>query len=71
VNGLIVAAAIVAALLGFLATRPAPPPVVPPADAVAGIARALTGRFGLAFELLAVLLVAALLGAIHFARTEE
>jgi NADH:ubiquinone oxidoreductase subunit 6 (subunit J) len=70
-NGLIVGAGIVAAVLGFLAARPAPPPAAPPADAVTGIARALTGRFGLPFELLAVLLVAALLGAIHFARTEE
>ncbi len=70
-NGLIVGAGIVAAVLGFLAARPAPPPVALPADAVTGIARALTGRFGLPFELLAVLLVAALLGAIHFARTEE
>ncbi|MBI1847783.1 MAG: NADH-quinone oxidoreductase subunit J [Candidatus Rokubacteria bacterium] len=71
VNGLIVGAGVAAAVLGFLAGRPAPPAAAPPADAVAGVARALTGPFALPFELLAVLLVAALLGAVYFARAEE
>jgi NADH-quinone oxidoreductase subunit J len=72
INGAIVAAAMVAAVLGFLAQVPAVTP--PPSDTVVqtqALGRALVGPFALPLELLGVLLVAALLGAIYFARTEE
>jgi NADH-quinone oxidoreductase subunit J len=71
VNGAIVAAAVFAGVTVFLgqARRPAGWPAMP--DLTAEIARALTGPFAAPFELLGVLLVAALLGAIYFARPEE
>ena len=72
VNGVLVSAAVLAALVGLLARRPgeasAPPAV---ADTTVAIGGALVGRFAGPFELLAVLLVAALLGAIYLARTED
>ena len=72
VNGAIVAAATLAAVLGYLAQMPAMTP--PPSDAAqqtAALGRALVGPFALSLELLGVLLLAVLLGAIYFARTEE
>jgi NADH:ubiquinone oxidoreductase subunit 6 (subunit J) len=71
-NGAVVAAAVFAGVAGFLirapwpAGRPAPPP-----DLTGAIGRALMGPFAVALELLAVLLVVALLGALYFARTED
>jgi NADH-quinone oxidoreductase subunit J len=72
VNGTLVAAAVLAAVLGFLVRRPGQ--AAAPAgsgDTTVAIGGALVGRFAGAFELLAVLLVAALLGAIYLARTED
>ena len=72
VNGAIVSAAMFVAILGFLVQAPAL--VAPPSDAAAqtaAVGRALVGPFAASFELLGVLLVAALLGALYFARTEE
>jgi NADH-quinone oxidoreductase subunit J len=71
VNGALVSAAVLTAILGFLVRRPGetPPRAVP--DTVTAIGRALVGTFAGPFELLAVLLVAALLGAIYLARTED
>ena len=72
VNGGIVSAAVFVAVIGFLVEAPAP--VAPASDAAAqtaAVGRALVGPFAASFELLGVLLVAALLGAIYFARTEE
>ena len=65
-------AAVLAAILGFLVRRPgeARPPLGP-VDSTVAVGGALIGRFAGAFELLAVLLVAALLGAIYLARTED
>jgi NADH:ubiquinone oxidoreductase subunit 6 (subunit J) len=40
-------------------------------DATASIGRALVGPFAVTFELLGVLLVTALIGALYFARGEE
>jgi NADH:ubiquinone oxidoreductase subunit 6 (subunit J) len=40
-------------------------------DTTVAIGQALVGRFAGPFELLAVLLVAALLGAIYLARTDD
>jgi NADH-quinone oxidoreductase subunit J len=71
VNGAIVSAAIFIGILAFLG-RGASQPAAPPArDTVPDLARALVGPFAASFELLGVLLVAALLGAIYFARTED
>jgi NAD(P)H-quinone oxidoreductase subunit 6 len=72
VNGALVSAAVLAAIAGFLVRRPGEA-LVPPAagDPTAAIGTALLGRFAGPFELLAVLLVAALLGAIYLARTED
>jgi NADH:ubiquinone oxidoreductase subunit 6 (subunit J) len=72
VNGAIVAAAVFAGIAGFLPRSPlATPPPGPAADATIAIGRALVGPFAVTFELLGVLLVTALLGALHFARGEE
>jgi NADH:ubiquinone oxidoreductase subunit 6 (subunit J) len=72
VNGVLVAAAVLAAIVGLLLRHPGEPPAprgVP--DVTSAIGQALVGRFAGALELLAVLLVAALLGAIYLARTED
>jgi NADH:ubiquinone oxidoreductase subunit 6 (subunit J) len=73
VNGAIVAAAVFAGIAGFLLRSPLamPPRAAPAADATVAIGRALVGPFAVTLELLAVLLVAALLGALYFARSEE
>ena len=72
VNGAIVAAAVFAGIAGFLLQ--APPATVrpgPATDATVSIGRALVGPFAVTLELLGVLLVTALLGALYFARGEE
>jgi NADH:ubiquinone oxidoreductase subunit 6 (subunit J) len=72
VNGAIVAAAVFVGIAGFLirasfrATRPAET-----ADTMAAIGRDLVGPFAVTLELLGVLLVVALIGALYFARSEE
>jgi NADH:ubiquinone oxidoreductase subunit 6 (subunit J) len=48
----------------------APPPAVA-ADTTEAIGRALVGTFAGPFEVLAVLLVASLIGALYFARTDD
>jgi len=72
VNGAIVSAAVFVGVGGFLIQAPfraaAPGPA---ADTTASIGRALVGPFAITLELLGVLLVAALLGALYFARSEE
>ena len=72
VNGAIVAAAVFAGVAGFLLLAPLttvrPQPA---ADATVAIGRALVGPFAVTLLLLGVLLVTALLGALHFARGEE
>jgi NADH-quinone oxidoreductase subunit J len=71
-TGAVVAAAVFVAVVGFLVQAPGvPAPAAPVPDAVGAIARALTGGFAVPFELLGVLLVAALLGALYFARVED
>jgi NADH:ubiquinone oxidoreductase subunit 6 (subunit J) len=72
VNGAIVAAAVFVGILGFLVQ--APPSVSPPdapADLTAVLGQALVGPWAVVLELLGVLLVTALLGAIYFARAED
>ena len=72
VNGAIVAAAVFAGVAGFLLQAPLttvrPQPA---ADATVAIGRALVGPYAVTLLLLGVLLVTALLGALHFARGEE
>ena len=72
VNGVLVSAAVLVAIVGFLVRRPGEA-LAPAAsgDTTVAIGTALVGRFAGPFELLAVLLVAALLGAIYLARTED
>ena len=72
VNGAVVAAAVFVGVMGFLiqAPRSAPRPALG-ADATVAIGRALVGPFAAPLELLGVLLVIALLGALYFARTED
>lgn len=70
--GLVASAATLAGvgLFLFRAQLPSSPPPLPP-DQTAAIGQLLLSRYLLPFELLAVLFVAALLGAITFARKEE
>ena len=72
INGAIVATAVFAGIGGFLLRASlATPRPGPPADATAAIGRALVGPFAVTLEILAVLLVTALVGALYFARSEE
>jgi NADH-quinone oxidoreductase subunit J len=72
VNGAIVSAAVFAALVGFLLEprgSAGPPPRG--GDTTAALGQALLGPFALSFILLAVLLVAALIGALYLARADD
>ena len=71
-NGAVVAAAVFVGVVGFLirAPRPVLRPTLAP-DAIPAIGRALVGPFAVTLELLGLLLVVALLGALYFARTDE
>lgn len=71
-SGVILAGAMLVGLLGVLWSAPLPtsrPPLG--ADITRVIGEVLLTRFVLPFELLAVLFLAALLGAIYFARPDE
>jgi NADH-quinone oxidoreductase subunit J len=72
VNGAVLSAAVFVGIVGFLVQVPA---VTGRPDAsgdlTVAVGRALVGPFALALELLAVLLVVALLGALYFARSES
>lgn len=72
VNGGIVAGAVVVGVVGFLVPDrgPAGRPAMP-GDATVGIGHALVGPYALALELLGVLLVVTLLGALYLARTDD
>ncbi len=72
VNGAIVSAAVFVGVLVFVGQAPLPtrrPPF--PADVTQRLGEALLTRHVAAFELLAVLLVAALLGALYLARPDD
>ena len=72
INGAIVAAAVFAGIAGFLLQAPlATQRPEQAGDTTASIGRALVGPFAVTFELLGVLLVTALVGALYFARSEE
>ena len=71
-SGAIVAGALfvaVAVTVGGVPLPTAPPPM--PGDVTRAIGEALLTRFVLPFELLGVLFLAALLGALYFARPDE
>ena len=71
-SGAIIAGAVLVARLLFLARAELPRELPPlPRDLTAEIGRILLTRFVLPFELLAVLFLAALLGALFFARRED
>jgi NADH-quinone oxidoreductase subunit J len=72
INGALVSAAVFVGVAGFLLQAPpGPARGAWPIDLTAAVGRALVGPFALPFELLGILLVAVLLGAIYFARTED
>ena len=73
VNGALVAAAVFVGVVGFLVQVPGPASPAPPApaDLTVVLGRALVGPWAVVLELLAVLLVISLLGALYFARTED
>jgi NADH:ubiquinone oxidoreductase subunit 6 (subunit J) len=71
VNGAIVAAALFVGVIGFLLQAgPAPVAKALTGDQTVALGRAFLGRYAVPFELLAVLLVGALLGALYFARED-
>jgi NADH-quinone oxidoreductase subunit J len=71
VNGAIVSGAVLVGVLGFLAgMRPGPPPPAAAADTTAALGLALVGPSAVTLQLLGVLLVVALVGALYFARDD-
>ncbi len=70
-HGATVAAAVFVGVAGFLLRAGAGPVRTPAAEDLGALAQALVGPQAPTLELLAVLLVAALLGALYFARTED
>jgi NADH:ubiquinone oxidoreductase subunit 6 (subunit J) len=72
VSGAIAACALLAVLVVFIRRVPLPPsPPVLSGDLTRAIGQAVLTRWVLPFELLGVLFLAALLGAIYFARPDE
>ena len=71
INGAIVAAAVFVGVIGFLLQAgPAPAPKPAVGDTTIALGRAVIGPYAVPFELLGVLLVMALLGALYFARED-
>ena len=72
VNGAIVAAAIFVGIVGLVLQGSVPEQrAALAADPTAAIGRALVGPFTLHVELLGILLVASLIGALYFARNDD
>ncbi|HEU5196014.1 MAG TPA: NADH-quinone oxidoreductase subunit J, partial [Methylomirabilota bacterium] len=71
INGAVISLAVFVGIGGFLIQAP-PSGVRPPVagDLTIALGRALVGPFAVPLELLGVLLVIALLGALYFARSE-
>ena len=71
INGAVLSAAVFVGVVGFLVQMPTiGPRQAWPGELTALLGRALMGPFVMPFELLAVLLVIALLGALYFARSD-
>jgi NADH:ubiquinone oxidoreductase subunit 6 (subunit J) len=71
INGAVLSAAVFVGVVGFLVQMPAiGPRQAWPSELTALLGRALMGPYVMPFELLAVLLVIALLGALYFARSD-
>ncbi len=71
-GGTVVAGALLVVIVSAIAARPlAAVRAVPPDDLTRTIGEAVLTRFVLPFELLGVLMLAALLGALYFARPED
>ena len=70
--GAVVAGALLATILNAISRRPLPatPPALP-ADLTRSLGDAVLTRFVLPFELLALLMLAALMSAIYFARPDD
>jgi NADH:ubiquinone oxidoreductase subunit 6 (subunit J) len=72
VSGGLAALVLFVVLAAFIRRRPLPPsPPAMPGDLTRAIGQAVLTRWVLPFELLGVLFLAALLGAIYFARPDE
>ena len=72
INGALVSTAVFVGVVGFLVQMPPAGPRPPwPGDLTVMVGRALVGAFAIPFELLGVLLVIALVGALYFARSES
>jgi NADH-quinone oxidoreductase subunit J len=69
--GSVVAAGVFAVIAGVVLRAPTPRVGAAPPATTASLGRALLGDWVLPFEALAVLLVAALLGAVYLARVED
>ena len=70
-NGAVLGAAVFVGLLGFLLQAGAVARPAATGDQLRDLGRALVGPFAAPLQLLGVLLVIALLGALYFARTED
>ena len=71
INGALLSVAVFVGVTGFLVQMPASGPRSGwPGELTALLGRALVGPYVMPFELLAVLLVIALLGALYFARSD-
>jgi NADH-quinone oxidoreductase subunit J len=72
INGALVSAAVFVGVVGFLVQMPPAGPRPPwPDDLTVMVGRALVGAFAIPFELLGVLLVIVLVGALYLARSES
>jgi NADH-quinone oxidoreductase subunit J len=71
-GGAVVAGALLATILNAISRRPLPatPPALPP-DLTRSVGDAVLTRFVMPFELLALLMLAALMSAIYFARPDD
>jgi len=70
-NGAVLAAAVFVGIVSFVMHAPAVARTATAADQLRDLGRALVGPYAVTLQLLGVLLVVALLGALYFARTED